>query len=738
MDLTAVTTYSQKRMSLVESRLAAHSKLTPSLPDVESFTRWVNWAAPKWQYTNGVPNALYNKLDGNTKPTNYELGDIICLDETNSDYPWKAGFISLIFPFPVSALPEQKNDENPCRSQVPGSSWHWGRYRGTSVFGSVHGEKVSTHKHLGSGIKQYFSSLASMFGTEPDASHMTADAFPFLDSSPLSADELDSEELVELQEELRNARFPHAGQGVDHTPEVLNYVRTFDHGSPSTSWTLWKATNPSERKDALRLTDDPDGYIELRALEFLRFNKLKDSSPSRDDDGPESVPRAFLVCHLQCTNLTHTGLALVSKMLTRPRDGITIRDGNDPGVIIGPYVSKRDTTRQYIDPVSGEVKEGHAHGFLRDLFSVATSTMDCYFPALNDETEQRLPVSLSSGGYIQAINFTGTTSKSRFHESIMPFRIISLIPNDCVAEETTYSEHCIKDKNISIPDGCTYPEVWCEAWAESIINSQDRFSAELNTLDSSAEQHHEVNSFANWCFRSSSTCLVGIKRQSDLDHDLFFAGLSQTRFVDICLLAMRQYLGLVRFHNRMENGIYDFRSVRTSDTGLSSMAIDADSLSEATDHFDLLNLDYLRFRNKIWQRTIPKRPFATALLHLLQDRLGVSELSAEFDKEMDLRKSILQSRYDREMLRIREKDEKALRKEQERQYQAERTTQIVFGIVALLVGVIPAYEFMPFFGNESGDPVIFYWQIGTAALLCGFLYLYTRRKNKSTKGRDDG
>ncbi|MBV7302686.1 hypothetical protein [Corynebacterium sp. TAE3-ERU2] len=737
MDLAAVTTYSQKRMSLVESRLAAHSELTPSLPDVESFTRWVNLAAPRWQYTNGVPNALYNKLDKRTKPANYELGDIICLDETNSDYPWKAGFISLIFPFPVSALPAQKNDEDPCRSQVPGSGWHWGRYRGTSVFGSIRGEKASNHKHLGSGIKQYFGSLASMFGAEPDASHMTADAFPFLDSSPLSADELDGEELVELQEELRNARFPHVGQGVDHTPEVLNYVRTFDHGSPSTSWTLREATNPGERKKALELTDDPHGYIELRALEFLHFNKLKDSSPSRDDDGPESVPRAFLVCHLQCTNLTHTGLALVSKMLTRPRDGITIRNDDEPGVIIGPYVSKRDTTRQYIDPVSGETKEGHAHGFLRDLFSIATSTMDCYFPAINGEAEQRLPVSLSSGGYIQSTSSTGTTSKVRFYESIMPFRIISLIPNDCVAEETAYSEYCIEDKNISIPEGYTYPEVWCEAWAESIINSQDRFSDELNTLDSSAEQHHEVNSFANWCFRSSSTCLVGIKRQSDLDHDLFFAGLSQTRFVDICLLAMRQYLGLVRFHNRMENGIYDFRSVRTSDTGLSSMAVDADSLSEATDHFDLLNLDYLRFRNKIWQRTIPKRPFATALLHLLQDRLGVSELSAEFDKEMDLRKSILQSRYDREMLRIRERDEKALRKEQERKDEAERTMQKVFGLVALLVGVIPAFEFIPLPNNESGDMTIFGLQAGASLALWIAVIFYLHRKNKENSSRED-
>ncbi|MBV7280961.1 hypothetical protein [Corynebacterium sp. TAE3-ERU30] len=80
---------------------------------------------------------------------------------------------------------------------------------------------------------------------------------------------------------------------------------------------------------------------------------------------------------------------------------------------------------------------------------------------------------------------------------------------------------------------------------------------------------------------------------------------------------------------------------------------------------------------------------------------------------------------------------KALHKKQERQYQAERTTQIVFGIVALLVGVIPALEFMPFFGNESGDPAIFYCQIGTAVVLCGFVYLYTRRKNRSTKSRDE-
>ncbi|WKD61281.1 hypothetical protein CCICO_06270 [Corynebacterium ciconiae DSM 44920] len=735
MDLSDVTTYSKKRLSIVESRLSAHKEFNPSLPDADTFAKWMSWAVPQNQYTDGVPHALSTKLGGTKRSANYEMGDILCLDEDNPDYPWKAGLISLIFPIPVHALPPRQPSENPYRTQVPGSGWHWGRYRGTSIFGSIQDGKQAVHKHLGSGVEQYFNSLASMFGEEPSAEHMTADAFPFLDSSPLTSEELGSEDLAELQNHLRDRKFPDAHSTQDgSSPEVLNYVRTFDHGAPATTWTLRTANNPSVRYKPLELTPEINGHVELRALEFLQFNKIKDSRPCADGDTAQEIAQAFLVCHLQCTNLTHAGLRMVSTMLDRPRNGTTIRDGHGPGVIIGPYVSRRDTTRSFTEAGSEDEREGYAQGFLRDLFSIAIDSMDSYFP----EDKQDLPLYFSPGGFISSRRHSAESSTTeKFRETIMPLRIISLIPNDSAATMCEEVQACIDDKSLDLPPGGDYEELWCEAWAESIINAQDRFTHELKSLDSSAAQHEEVSSFANWCFRSSSTCMVGIKRQSDLQHDLFFAGLCQTRFVDVGLLAMRQYLGLVRFHNRMEDGIYDFRSSRTTDSDLSGLAVDAERLKRATDTFDLLTLDYLGFRNKVWQRTIPKRSFATALLHVLQDRLGVTSLSEEFDKEMELRKSILQSRYDREMLRIRERDEKQRRRQQQRQNEAARTTQVIFTVVALIIGVVPAFEFLPLPSNDSGNWEIFLIQLALAGCLCAFVYYYAKKKKDTPTSGDD-
>ncbi|WP_141756357.1 hypothetical protein [Micrococcus sp. HMSC067E09] len=400
---------------------------------------------------------------------------------------------------------------------------------------------------------------------------------------------------------------------------------------------------------------EPDGAgtarIFLRAAEFLRF---EDSGHRR------SHIHDFLVLHVMATDCTSRTLEMVSQSLNRPRNHVRTPQGE-------------------VSPLT--------------VFATAAVR------ALSEALTHDLGITVAAGGFLKAPGRSKSSLMAR------PTRVVMALPGTAVTTSPALLSGTRNDAQSTwLP---------AERWAWLLATGADKYieTLPLETEDYAARA--SCGHFRRWTVWAEAFGLAVVRHDLVLDRDLQDADdnrlrigqttllqLPQTRYVDIALLTMRQFMIL----GDLTGDLAAIGSTPPEDGATSADRVD--TLYERLTQLEEVQRRMVGFRERHWFSNIPQHEIDTLVLLTLRDRSGVQRIYDDFSEELTSRQDVYRTQFtaadlerNRRRTRLREAEERAREESaQVQQKQNERVT-LALAVVALALTVPAIVESFGFWNS---------------------------------------
>lgn len=422
-----------------------------------------------------------------------------------------------------------------------------------------------------------------------------------------------------------------------------------------------------EHDTAHHLVFDPDGdetafplvemhgtgtaRILLRAAEFVRFE---------DSGHRQTHVHDFLVLHVMVTDCTSRTLEMVSQSLNRPRNQLP-------------------TSRGQVSP-------------LKAFAEVALR-------ALSDALGNELDLSIAAGGFLQAPGASKSALVAR------PTRVVMALPGTAVSTDPALLSGTRNDEHSTWSNA--------ERWAWLLATGADKYIETLPLETKEYADRASCGHFRRWTVWAEAFGLAVVRHDLVLDRDLQDADdnrlrigqttllqLPQTRYVDIALLTMRQFMIL----GDLTSDLAAIGSAPPADDATAAARVDA--LYERLTQLEEVQRSMVRFRECLWFSNIPQHEIDTLVLLTLRDRCGVQRIYDDFSEELMSRQEVYRTQFSaadlersRQRSQRREAEDRA-REEAVRvqQKQNERVT-LALAVVALALTVPAIVESFGFWNS---------------------------------------
>lgn len=675
---------------------------------------------------------------------------------------WRAAVFSIALPFPARGLPPALTAD---RFIDLGPSWIPGRFRGIQTITTpieIDGRFVPP---------DYNRDGDTSYDHNPRTFHQSASA---RFKGPLG--QTVGSSAVDEGIPSKGAVSRNVGavvSGGDHaapTDDVRCHRFMFDAdtykaSSPGTH--LREDGQPAHPTSKYRILDaDTDGScraadpsVSLVCAEFLQYRGMvthRFHEELRSSEAGE-LAHDFLVLHVVAENCDGPTLERISQSLHRSRNVVDIEDwdgntecGSDN--LRAPWRSK---------------KRNHPGVRLLPFFveqALTALNEGLTFPSLEADENRTFSATVHKGGWLNGgyrnsdVLTPITTLPGEDKEipvwrgmgSNQPLRTVCAIPG--------HSDHPQPRLFGDIAEDEEWAWRELDMWAWELGSGADDFAEGIPRYSGDVEGTPDRSRYEYWTMlpTASGTCIVRNTLASRQDCRPWM--LSSTRFVDLAILVHRSTSMLSNVSERLRAIKFSTASSGRPSTPCSAPDDEAHALTSDLNTFQLIQSDFVRFRDRLWFDAVPDREFETEFMTSLREATGAGRRYADVKDELELRQAVYTTQFnsrqielDREIRNQAEREaqqreadvrrEEKQRREDDAERQTERqnaedlrarnesTQNRAFGVLAIVFAVPGLVQLLP-----SSSSTVPFWLTTVFIIIfvaASWIFIKSRQKKDS-------
>ncbi len=675
---------------------------------------------------------------------------------------WRAAVFSIALPFPARGLPPSLTDN---RFIDLGPSWLPGRFRGIQTITTpikINGRYVPP-EYARDGKTSYdynprtFHQSASARFKGPLAqtigSRAVDEGIPAKGAVSRSVGAVVSGGNHSAPaDDVRCHRFMFDADTYKDSPAGTNFC---EDGQPSHPTAKYRVSD--EGSDTSCQTATPS--VSLVCAEFLQYRGMVTHRFHEDTRLSEAGELAhdFLVLHVVAENCDGPTLEKISQALHRSRNAVDISNWDEHTRYGAESVRKSLRNSNRDDPGVRLLP------FFVDLAVLALNE-GLSLPPEADGDQRGFSASVHKGGWLDGRYqnsgvLTPVTSLSGESEQIpvwrgmgssQPLRTVCAIPG-----HGDYPQPRLFADTEEDGDGA-----WCELdmWAWELGSGADDFVEGIPRYSADVADTPDRSRYEYWTMLPTASGTGVVRNASASRQDCRPWMLSSTRFVDLAILIHRSTSMLSNVSERLRAIKFSTASTGRASSSCSAPDDEAHALTSDLNTFQLIQSDFVRFRDRLWFDAVPDREFETDFMISLREATGAAQRYDDVKDELDLRQAVYTTQFnsrqielDREMRNQAEREAKQredeLRREEtqrreddavarrekdaaeERRSKSESAQNLALGFLAIVFAVPGLVQLLP----DTGSTIPF-WATGIFIIVfiaASMIYLRSRQGKDS-------
>jgi hypothetical protein len=675
---------------------------------------------------------------------------------------WRAAIFSIALPFPARGLPPSLTGE---RFIDLGPSWLPGRFRGVQTITTpvqVDGRFLAPdYRRDGDDSYEYTprtfhqSASARFKGplSQTVGSHQVDQGIPSKGAVSRSVgavvtggnhtSQLDDVRCHRYMFDADTYKVSHAGTNIR------------EDGQPSHPTAKYRVGDGN--------TDDPCSAsapsVSLVCAEFLQYRGMVTHRFHADTGTSETGELAhdFLVLHVVAENCDGPTLEKISQSLHRSRNALEICDWDEH-------------TRHKTDkaPASCTGTNGRNRGIRLLSFFVdqAVHALNEDLPLPSGTTGQHKGFSayVHKGGWLDSAypNPKGTAPPTRTVDgngpipvwrgmgSNQPLRTVCAVPG-----HTEYPQPRLFG-DVDVEEESAWREL--DMWAWELGSGADDFAEGIPRYSADVENSPDRSRYEYWTMLPTANGTAVVRNAPASPQDCRPWMLSSTRFIDLAILIHRSTSMLSNIGERLRAIKFSTASTTRGSSPCATPDDEAQSLMTDLNTFQLIQSDFVRFRDRLWFDAVPDREFETDFMTALREATGAAQRYADVKDELDLRQAVYTTQFNSRQIELdreirhqaeedahqraevkereeaqRRSDEAAAREEreaaEEHRRESESARNLALGFLAIVFAVPGLVQLLP-----TTDSMVPFWATGAfiiAFIAASLVYLRARQRKDS-------
>lgn len=664
---------------------------------------------------------------------------------------WRAAIFSIALPFPARGLPPSLTDN---RFIELGPSWIPGRFRGIQTITTpveVAGRHVPP---------DYNRDGTASYEHTPRTFHQSASARfkgPLAQTiGSRAVDEgIPSKGAVSRGIGAVVSGGVHATEADDvRCHRFMFDADTYQVSRPGTN--LREDGQPLHPTAKYRIVDDSTevscdaaaASVSLVCAEFLQYRGMV-THRFHDDTGTSEageLAHDFLVLHVVAENCDGPTLEKISQSLHRSRNAVDVCDWD------GHTRCRVDDAR---NSCRSAKRDDPGLRLLPFFVDQAVSALNEDLPGLpgTDNDQRAFSATVHKGGWLDGRYrlsgvLTPVTSLPggggqipvwRGMGSSQPLRTVCAIPG-----HGNYPQpHLFAD--TADDEEWAWREL--DMWAWELGSGADEFAEGIPRYSADVEDTPDRSRYEYWTMLPTANGTAVVRNDSASRQDCRPWMLSSTRFVDLAILVHRSTSMLSNVSERLRAIKFSTASTERASTPCSAPDDETHALTSDLNTFQLIQSDFVRFRDRLWFDAVPDREFETEFMTSLRDATGAAQRYDDVKDELDLRQAVYTTQFnsrqieldreirnqaEREGAQRRERDAVAQgerQKAEDRRAKNESAQNLALGFLAIVFAVPGLVQLLP--ATESTIP---FWATGIFIIVfiaASMFYLRSRQGKDS-------
>lgn len=390
--------------------------------------------------------------------------------------------------------------------------------------------------------------------------------------------------------------------------------------------------------------------LRLMSAEVMQFHDLNLTNLDGAVPEPAKINSDFLILNVAAENISSATLAFLSATLSRPRN----------------------SSQFYAHDGDYDASPPQLYA-LPKFVNLAVEQIDAALGRPGPSMR------ISAGGWLVANQHsTGTAGTFTLPP---PQRVALAIPNPARPDDVEkLAQTRSEGNNGSVPSNIAGPLTlqsqscqwsWDEQWAWQILTGADSYPEQVPQQSQAALAELVAATLSSWTIMTSAGGVSLVRKKSASREGMRYWSMANTRFVDIVMLQMRAQAG--EGHLRKSLQIVGEHS--TAGRGASDEKSQRADLQADLERLEMLQLDHIEIRDKLWFRSVPGRDIDTRVLKGLQRATGFDQLREDFDSKVQSRQDVIRTQFEQLSGVIAEQDAKR-----------SEATNLVLGFVAAAIG----------------------------------------------------
>ncbi|MCJ7858369.1 hypothetical protein [Corynebacterium kalidii] len=506
-----------------------------------------------------------------------------------------------------------------------------------------------------------------------------------------------------------------------------------------------------------------DPSVSLVCAEFLQYRGMVTHRFHADTGASETGELAhdFLVLHVIAENCDGPTLEKVSQTLHRSRNVVEICD----------WDRNNRHTAENVHASCRSTKRGNPGIRLLPFFvdqAVHALNEGLPLPPGTDGHQRKFSATVHKGGWLdgtypnpgvavpETVPLTGTVDGNgsipvwRGMGGNQPLRTVCAVPG-----HTDYPQPQLFG-DVDVEE----ESAWCELdmWAWELGSGADDYAEGIPRYSAEVKDSPDHSRYEYWTMLPTANGTAVVRNAPASPQDCRPWMLSSTRFIDLAILIHRSTSMLSNISERLRAIRFSTASTTRGSSPCSTPDDEAQSLTADLNTFQLIQSDFVRFRDRLWFDAVPDREFETDFMTALREATGAARRYADVKDELDLRQAVYTTQFnsrqielDREIRNRAEQDahqradvkereeaqrrfdEAAAREEREaaeaHRRESESARNLALGFLAIIFAVPGLVQLLP-----TTDSMIPFW--ATAVFIVAFIaaslvYLRARQRRDS-------
>lgn len=297
-----------------------------------------------------------------------------------------------------------------------------------------------------------------------------------------------------------------------------------------------------------------------------------------------------------------------------------------------------------------------------------------------------------------------------------------------------------------------------DMWAWELGSGADEFAEGIPRYSADVEDSPDRSRYEYWTMLPTANGTGVVRNAAASRQDCRPWMLSSTRFVDLAILVHRSTSMLSNIGERLRAIRFSTASTARDTPPCTAPDDEAHALMADLNTFQLIQSDFVRFRDRLWFDAVPDREFETDFMTALRQATGAAQRYNDVKDELDLRQAVYTTQFNSRQIELdreirnqaeldaklrddenrreeaqRRADEAATRREreeaEERRRKSESAQNLALGFLAIVFAVPGLVQLLP-----STDSTIPFWATGAFIIVfiaASLVYLRSRQRGDS-------